>query len=224
MRPKILIVDDQSLIRDALAEVIGASGRYEAMPPADSGESALDILQSDNPDLVLLDVRMPGLNGIETLREIRQRGLDVAVVFLTLFNETDLVYEALSLDVSGFLLKDVEKDRLLSSLDTVLQGGVVLDPDVAKQIAGGLAKGGMAHARENTPQADAGSLLTNRETDVLDLLRQGLENKKIARELGLSQGTVRNHISSILQKLEVTNRTQAVIRALHLGLLTEAGD
>ncbi len=224
MRPKILIVDDQPLIRDALAEVIEASGRYDAMPPADSGAAALKLLDTEQPDLILLDVRMPGLNGIETLREIRQRGLDMAVVFLTLFNEPDLVYEALSLEVSGFLLKDGEKERLLSSLDTVLQGGVVLDPDVAKQIAGGLTPVGAPLAKESTPQADAPSLLTNRETDVLDLLRQGLENKKIALQLGLSQGTVRNHISSILQKLDVTNRTQAVIRALHLGLLEDEAD
>ena len=223
MRPKILIVDDQPLIRDALAEVIEASGRYEALPPADSGAAALDLLDAIRPDLILLDVRMPGLNGIETLREIRQRGFDMAVVFLTLFNEPDLVYEALSLEVSGFLLKDVERERLLSSLETVLQGGVVLDPDVAKQIAGGLTRAGAPSAKESAPQADAQSLLTNRESDVLDLLRQGLENKKIALELGLSQGTVRNHISSILQKLGVTNRTQAVIRALHLGLLEDEG-
>ena len=122
MRPKIFIVDDQPLIRDALAEVIEASGRYEALPPADSGAAALDLLDAIRPDLILLDVRMPGLNGIETLREIRQRGFDMAVVFLTLFNEPDLVYEALSLEVSGFLLKDVERERLLSSLETVLQG------------------------------------------------------------------------------------------------------
>ena len=224
MRPKILIVDDQPLIRDALAEVIEASGRYEAVPPADSGAAALDLLDAVRPDLILLDVRMPGLNGIETLREIRQRGLDVAVVFLTLFNEPDLVYEALSLEVSGFLLKDVERERLLSSLETVLQGGVVLDPDVAKQIAGGLTRAGAPSVKESAPQVDAQSRLTNRETDVLDLLRQGLENKKIALQLGLSQGTVRNHISSILQKLGVTNRTQAVIRALHLGLLEDEAD
>ena len=223
MRPKIFIVDDQPLIRDALAEVIEASGRYEALPPADSGAAALDLLDAIRPDLILLDVRMPGLNGIETLREIRQRGFDMAVVFLTLFNEPDLVYEALSLEVSGFLLKDVERERLLSSLETVLQGGVVLDPDVAKQIAGGLTRAGAPSVKESAPQADAQSLLTNRESDVLDLLRQGLENKKIALELGLSQGTVRNHISSILQKLGVTNRTQAVIRALHLGLLEDEG-
>ena len=92
----------------------------------------------------------------------------------------------------------------------------MLDPDVAKQIAGGLTRAGAPSVKESAPQADAQSLLTNRESDVLDLLRQGLENKKIALELGLSQGTVRNHISSILQKLGVTNRTQAVIRALHL--------
>lgn len=220
MLPKVLIVDDQPLIRSALADVIDASRRFEAMRPAASGEAALAILAEETPDLILLDIRMPGLNGIETLREIRQRGFDVQVVFLTLFNEPDLVFEALSFDVSGFLLKDIEKERLLSSIDTVLQGGVVLDPDVAKQIAGNLkAPVATPNVQQQKHHQKEAPPLTNRETDVLELLRRGLENKKIALELGLSQGTVRNHISSILQKLAVSNRTQAVIRALHLGLL-----
>ncbi len=222
MRPKILIVDDQPLVRQGLSDVIEAADRFDVMAAAASGEEALDIVACTPPDLVLLDIRMPGLNGIDTLREMRSRGLETPVVFLTLFNEPDLVFEALQFDVAGFLLKDIDKDRLVSSLETALQGGVVLDADVSRQIVGAMRINGTSlPAKTDTPQNDAVPKLTNREEDVLDLLQQGLENKKIAAQLGLSQGTVRNHISSILQKLSVTNRTQAVLKALHLGLIDE---
>lgn len=222
MRPKILIVDDQPLVRQGLSDVIEAANRFHVLAPAASGEEALDVMARTPPDLVLLDIRMPGINGIETLREIRRRGMETPVVFLTLFNEPALVFEALQFDVAGFLLKDIDKDRLVSSLETALQGGVVLDADVSRQIVGTMKiDGAQQAAKSERASVDTVPSLTNREEDVLDLLRQGLENKKIAARLGLSQGTVRNHISSILQKLSVTNRTQAVLKALHLGLIDE---
>lgn len=211
MRPKIIIVDDQKLVRDGLRDVLARSGDFNVLPAAASGSELLDRLSTDHPDLILMDIRMPGLNGIETVSEMRKRKIDIPVVFLTLFNEPELVFDALSFNVAGFLLKEVSTEHLVHALHTALGGGVVLDPDVARQIT---------TARQKSTDRQDSVELTAREIDVLQLLSNGLDNKEIAKDLGLSAGTVRNHISAILQKLTVTNRTQAVLQAMKLNLIS----
>ncbi len=214
---RVLICDDQALIRTGFATIIGAQPDMEAVGECGDGRAAVDLAGRLRPDVVVMDVRMPVLDGIEATRLLA--GADVAqpvkVLVVTTFNLDEYVYEALRAGASGFLLKDAPPAQLLHGIRTVASGAALLAPEVTRQLVGRYAA--RIRPAEGTP-ADVG--LTPRELEVLRLIADGLSNSEIAARLVISQETVKTYVSRILTKLDLRDRVQAVVYAYRTGLVT----
>ncbi|MCP4431590.1 MAG: response regulator transcription factor [Gammaproteobacteria bacterium] len=211
---KVYVVDDQTLIREGICALLSYSDNIQVMGSASSGKEALDSIHLDPPDVLLMDVRMPGMSGIDTLQAINGLKQNIPVILLTTFDEPQLIIKGLQAGARGYLLKDVSLDQLSSAIETVVNGGVVLHPDVNQQLLPQLALYGKE--LENKTLCEQ---LTLRETEILKLMARGLGNQEIADIVHLAVGTIKNHVSSIYQKLSVDSRTQAVITAATQGLL-----
>jgi DNA-binding NarL/FixJ family response regulator len=209
---RVLLADDEAMIRAGLTAVLATDPGITVVAEAADGREAVELAHAHRPDVVLMDIRMPGLDGLAAAAELR----DVApVVMLTTFDEDAYVARALADGASGFLLKAADPRELLIAVRAVADGGAYLSPRVAKRVV----------ARLHTAEPDrlAAALrkverLTPRERDVLALVRRGLSNQEIGRELHLSEGTVKQHVSSILRGLDVENRVQAAITAHEAGM------
>ncbi|AYF27729.1 DNA-binding response regulator [Micromonospora tulbaghiae] len=214
---RVLVCDDQALIRTGFATIIGAQPDMEAVGECGDGRAAVDLAGRLRPDVVVMDVRMPVLDGIEATRLLA--GADVAhpvkVLVVTTFNLDEYVYEALRAGASGFLLKDAPPAQLLHGIRTVASGAALLAPEVTRQLVGRYAA--RIRPAEGTP-ADVG--LTPRELEVLRLIADGLSNSEIAARLVISQETVKTYVSRILTKLDLRDRVQAVVYAYRTGLVT----
>ncbi len=214
---RVLVCDDQMLIRTGLVTIIDAQPDMEVVGECGDGRAAVDLAGRLRPDVVLMDVRMPVLDGIEATRLLAGAGVadPVTVLVLTTFNLDEYVYEALRAGASGFLLKDAPPGRLLTGIRTVATGAALLDPDVTRRLVGRYAArirpaGG---APDDTP-------LTPRELEVLRLIAAGLSNSEIAATLQISHETVKTFVSRILAKLDLRDRVQAVVYAYRHGLVT----
>jgi DNA-binding NarL/FixJ family response regulator len=217
---RVLVVDDHAVVRSGLSSFLGSEEDLELVGQASDGLEALDILtQLDNesrrPDVVVMDLQMTPIDGIETTRRIRAAYPDVEVVALTSFGEHYRVDAALAAGASGYLLKDADADEIATAIRAVHRGELPIDPALARDI--------LSERRTSPPSAPERNL-TSRELDVLRLLADGQSNKEIARELGISGGTVRAHVSSILAKLDAHSRTQAALQAVREGLVAEHDD
>ena len=213
---RVLIVDDQPLARAGFRAVLEASGAIEVVAEAESGEHAVELARRQDPDVVLMDVRMPGMDGIETTRRMpRQK-----VLILTTFGLDEYIIEALRAGASGFLLKDAPVEELVRAVRAVAAGDAQLSPAVTKRLLDQVARRLPAAVRH-----DAGSLaqLTEREREVLRLLAAGMSNAEIAGALVVSEPTVKTHVSGVLQKLGLRDRVQAVIYAYENGLVAPSG-
>ena len=214
---RVLICDDQALIRTGFATIIGAQPDMEAVGECGDGRAAVDLAGRLRPDVVVMDVRMPVLDGIEATRLLA--GADVAqpvkVLVVTTFNLDEYVYEALRAGASGFLLKDAPPAQLLHGIRTVASGAALLAPEVTRQLVGRYAA--RIRPAEGTP-ADVG--LTPRELEVLRLIADGLSNSEIAARLVISQETGKTYVARILTKLDLRDRVQAVVYAYRTGLVT----
>jgi DNA-binding NarL/FixJ family response regulator len=217
---RVCVVDDQTLVRRGIRSLLELSEDVSVVAEAGDGEEALTVIEAHRPDVVLLDIRMPVRDGISTLDELRQRDLEVATLVLTTFDDDELVLRALRSGARGYLLKDVTLEQLLDAVRTVHAGGTLVQPMVTDRLIRAVAQlpSGPAEDGSGVPQP-----LTERELEILRLLAGGFANREIADALHLAAGTVKNHVSNVLWKLGVRDRTQAVMRALHLGLLGEAG-
>jgi DNA-binding NarL/FixJ family response regulator len=212
---RVLLVDDDDLMRAGLKAVLSSDARVQVVGEAGTGRAAVNQVRALRPDLVLMDVRMPDLDGIAATREVIAASPEVKVVILTTFEQDDYIFGALNAGASGFLLKRSGPEELLGAIHTVAAGDSLLSPSVTRTVIDRMA-------RQPTPEIGSSRLLdtlTPREREVLVLIGRGMPNKLIARELSLSEKTVKAHVSSILAKLGVTDRTQAALYAVREGIV-----
>ncbi len=211
---RICVVDDHQLVLDGLVAMLKGHGdRVEVIGQANTAASALETVRSCRPDIVLLDVRLRNESGLDLCTELLRQVPGVRVVFLTVYDDEQYLFQALRLGASGFLLKRVTGSELADHLGRVMEGEVVIDPLLAGRVALSAAR---LQSGEFWPGAHLG--LTQRESEVLELMVRGLTNRAIARDLILGEETVKSHVGSIFRKLEVRDRTQAVAMALREGL------
>ena len=211
---RVCIVDDQTLVREGIRSLLGLAGDIEVVAEASDGQEAIGAIMKSTPDVVLLDVRMPKKSGIDVLKELRARAVDIPTILLTTFDEDAVVLEAVRAGARGFLLKDVTKDALFSAIRELAAGGTLIQPAVTERIVRGLEKHPRAFDSSGIPQA-----LTDRETQILRLMSGGYSNREIAEALSVAEGTVKNHVSNVLSKIGVRDRTRAVLKAIELGYI-----
>ena len=211
---RVVVVDDQTLVRRGICTLLEVAG-VEVVGEADDGRVALDVLTATAPDVVLLDLRMPRFDGIWTLHRLRERGVEVPVLVLTTFDDDALVLAALHAGARGYLLKDVTLEQLTRAVHTLAAGGTLIAPSITDRLLRAIRSGPSPVGAGAGPVPD----LTEREQEVLRLVAEGCSNREISAALFLAEGTVKNHVSSILAKLGARDRTRAVLRALHEGIL-----
>ncbi|PWF61563.1 DNA-binding response regulator [Shewanella sp. BC20] len=207
---KVGLVEDQQLVRQGIASLIAISQHIEVSWQAENGQEALKRLQTDAVDVLLSDIRMPVLDGISLLKQLRAAQNPIPVIMLTTFDDSELFLNSLLAGANGFLLKDVSLDKLLEAIETVALGGHLIEPSVLKQMQQSSA------TAQNGPTHD---LLSQREREILGFMAGGFSNKEIANAVFLAEGTVKNHVSIILSKLDCRDRTQAVLKGLQLSLI-----
>lgn len=208
---RILLADDHPLFRDGLSSLLEAWG-HEVVGLAGDGEEAIALAHSTRPGLILMDIRMPRVSGLEATRRISQELPDIAIVMLTASEDEDDLFTAIKAGARGYLLKDLEARRLRAMLDAVGRGEAAIAPATARRIIEELA-------RPSAPQDRDPDRLTDREIEVLGLVTEGLRNKEIAHRLGISENTVKYHLRNILEKLHAESRTELAARALREGLV-----
>ncbi|MEV8182705.1 response regulator transcription factor [Specibacter sp. NPDC078692] len=218
MSIKVLVVDDQAMVREGFAALLGAQDDIEIVGQAENGAIAVDLAALHRPDVVLMDVRMPVMDGLEAARLILAGSPDANathVLMLTTFDVDDYVYDALQLGASGFLLKDALAEELVAAVRIVASGEALLAPSVTKRLIEQFA---VSRARPVLSQERLAGL-TDRELEVMTLIGRGQSNQEIAAELFIAQQTVKTHVSKILAKLDLRDRVQAVVLAYDTGLV-----
>ncbi len=211
---KVMLVDDQNLVRKGVRSLLELAEDIEVVAEAPDGAEAVRMIPEVEPDVVLLDMRMPGMNGVEVLRQLKESGELPPTIILTTFDDDDLVLAGIRNGARGYLLKDVSLEELVGAIKTVADGGSIVKPAVTERLLKGL------EGIENEFSAlDRPDPLTERETEILRLMAGGYSNKEIANSLGVAEGTVKNHVSNILSKLGVRDRTRAVLKAFELGFV-----
>ncbi|NQZ82956.1 MAG: response regulator transcription factor [Colwellia sp.] len=204
---KVALVDDQQLVRQGIAGLLSLSEDIEIIWQAENGEHAQELLKKQQPQVMLLDIRMPKMNGIELVKHLREHGNKLPILMLTTFDDSELFMQSLQAGANGFLLKDVSLEKLVNAVKTLADGGFVAEPVVMKQLNKGLA---------NLPVIED---LSEKEKQILKLIAGGFSNKEIAASIFLAEGTVKNHVSNILAKLNTRDRTRAVLIAINHGLV-----
>ncbi|MGZ4726940.1 MAG: response regulator [Acidimicrobiales bacterium] len=223
MTTRIVVVDDQALVRSGFAMIIGAEPDLEVVGQAGDGLEALTVVETTRPDLVLMDIRMPNLDGVEATRRLTGPNAThpTRVLILTTFDLDDYVFTALRAGASGFLLKDTPPDELIRAVRVVAGGDALIDPGVTRRLIEEFALlAGEATPTEPPPSLDA---LTDRELEVLRAMAKGLSNAEIADELFVSETTVKTHVGRVLMKLHLRDRVQAVVLAYEVGLARPGG-
>jgi DNA-binding NarL/FixJ family response regulator len=213
---RLMIVDDQKLMRQGLRTLLELETGFEIVGEAGDGKSALEAYSELQPDVVLMDIRMPGMDGVEATRRIHESWPDARIIILTTFNDDTYVFEALRVGALGYLLKDLSGHELANAVHTVADGGALIDPSVARKVVTEFARltPPARPINDGLPEA-----LTERELDVLRLLADGLSNREIGNKLSLTEGTVKNYVTNVLQKIGARDRTQAALRGRELGLV-----
>jgi DNA-binding NarL/FixJ family response regulator len=221
---RVVVVDDQALVRSGFSMILGVERDLEVVGEASDGAAAVEVVARLTPDVVLMDVQMPGTDGIEATREIVARDL-AKVIILTTFDRDDYLVDALRAGASGFLLKNAEPEKLVDAVRVVGNGHALLAPEVTRRVIERMTAGDATRTAENHSQATQSTpphqldLLTNREREVLVLIGKGLSNGEIATELFVGEATVKTHVSNVFAKLHLRDRVQAVVLAHELGLI-----
>ena len=209
---RVMIVDDQEVVREGLRAILGTVPGLDVVGVAANGAEAVESFPSVRPDVVLMDLNMPIMNGVEATRALRATHPDVKVLVLTTYDAEEWVLDAIRAGAAGYLLKDAPRERLIEAIKGTAQGSSHVDPAVAGGLLARVA------ATESAAPSAVAAHLSDRELDVLRLLGNGMTNAAIAESLFLSEGTVRNYVSSVLTKLQVEDRTQAAVLAVRHGL------
>jgi DNA-binding NarL/FixJ family response regulator len=212
---RVVICDDQTVVREGLAAILSTDAEIEVVGLAEDGKQALELVAQTKPDLVLMDLQMPVLNGVQATQRLRREHPSVHVLVLTTYADDQWVFDAIRAGASGYQLKDTRREQLIHAIKGTVQGKSFLDPAVAGKV---MQQAASIQAQTAVEQLTA-EPLTEREADVLALLTKGHSNLEIARRLHLAPGTVRNYVSAILQKLGVADRTQAAVEAIRRGML-----
>jgi len=214
---KILICDDQSLFREALRTLLGSFAEMDVIGEAANGEEAIRYAVSLSPDVILMDLRMPIMDGVEATRRITQLGKGIRVIVLTTFDDDETVFDGLRAGAVGYLLKDVSSEKLVEAINAANNGDYFLLPSITAKVVSEFSKISKPIRKHNDEMiADP---LSPREVEILRVVATGASNKEIADLLFISEGTVKNHLSSILGKLGVRDRMQAILKAKELGII-----
>ncbi len=208
---KVLIVDDHAVVRDGLSTMLGRQKDIAVVGQASNGLEAVQKVRELLPDIVLMDLRMPELDGVGAMRQIRAENDDVKFLVLTTYDSDEYIFDAIEAGAKGYLLKDTSREDLFKAVHSVHQGESLIQPGVAAKLLDRFAQ----LSRQTTPA----SLLSEREVEVLQLMAKGSGNKEIASQLTISESTVKTHVANIFQKLEVGGRTDAVTQALQKGII-----
>jgi len=209
---KILLCDDQAVIRDGLEMLLNLEKDFQVIGVAQDGAEAVDLAAQKQPDLILMDLKMPIMSGIEATREIRTKFPNIKILVLTTYDDDEWVFDAIRAGASGYLLKDTPRQKIVEAIRGTMDGKSFVDPAIAGKLLNQVA------SKQTQPTSILTDKLTERELDVLRLIAKGINNSEIANQLHLSEGTVRNHVSAILEKLGVSDRTQAAVIAIQHGL------
>lgn len=211
MAIKIMITDDHSMIREGLKNLLELDGDIEVIAEAVDGEDCLEKLETVKPDVLLLDINMPKMNGLEVLKNLKARKSKIKVLVLTVHNEIEYLLKAVDIGVNGYVLKDSESSELKKAIFALVEGETYIQPSLIPAL-----NSKMIEKNEDEVKIDS---LTRRELEVLKLLAVGMYNKEVAEKLNISERTVKNHVSNIFKKLEVTDRTQAAVFAIRNNLI-----
>lgn len=212
MKTKVMIADDHSLIREGIKQLLEFDGSIEVISEASNGIECLDKLENSFPDILLLDINMPLMNGLEVLNEIKKKEYNVKVLILTVHNELEYLLKAVDIGVDGYLLKDSESAELKRAIQAVLSGENYIQPSLIPALNNRLANRDI--------DKDKIDSLTSREMEVLIQVANGMFNKEIATNLNISERTVKNHVSNIFKKIDVSDRTQAAVFAIKNNIIT----
>jgi DNA-binding NarL/FixJ family response regulator len=212
---RLVIIDDQVLICEGLRGILSNVPDIQIVGEAYNGSQGLEVIEETLPDVVLMDLKMPVMNGIQATRAIRERWPEIRILVLTAYDADEWVFDAIRAGATGYLLKDTPRAEMVAAVKKTAAGKTIVDADVAGKLFAHISQIG------SLPASDLISELSERESDVLKLLARGLTNADIAARLYLTEGTIRNYVSSILTKLDVADRTQAALVALRYGLIAD---
>jgi DNA-binding NarL/FixJ family response regulator len=213
---RVLICDDQAIVCEGLQVILESDAAIQVVAIAHDGAEALEKVKALKPDLVLMDLKMPGMNGIQATRQLRTLYPEIKVLVLTTYDADEWVFDAIRSGASGYLLKNTAPAALLAAVKGTAEGKTHVDPDVAGKLFTHVTR---AEGYASTKGSEEIESLSEREREVLQLIAKGLNNRQISEQLFLSEGTVRNYVSSIFSKLNVTDRTQAALIAVRFGLI-----
>lgn len=203
---QVMIVDDQQIIRDGLKMILSLDKDIQIVKEASNGQQALEYIKQHHCDVVLMDIKMPVLNGVAATKKIKELLPDIHILVLTTFNDDEFIFSALKNGAEGYLLKDADSEQILDAIHTVFQNKIFLHPEVATKVVDAWKNNTI-----NSPHLLDLSILTNREREIAQLVGQGKVNKDICETLFITEGTVKNHITNILEKLELHNRTELAL-------------
>lgn len=216
---KILLVDDQQLIRQGIHYLLETEKDLKVIGHASNGKEAVRIAEEQKPDVILMDIRMPEMDGVQATREILKNIPDTGIIILTTFDDDEYIFEGLKAGARGYFLKDISSDEMAEAVRTVAAGGALIQPSITRKVLSEFSRLSTNPASGKTSTHMLEEHLTDREMDVLMALSEGLSNKEISERLFITEGTVKNHVSNLIAKLNVRDRTQAIIKAQEFGLI-----
>lgn len=225
---RVMLVDDQQLIRQGIKMLLMSEEDLDVTAEASNGREALERIAQARPDVVLMDIRMPVMDGVTATRQIVQAHPEVGVIILTTFDDEEYIFEGLRAGARGYLLKDISSEEMAEAIRVVAKGGALIQPSITRKVLSEFARlstpasaSGAASAAAQQPARPSAlpEPLTERELEVLRCIAAGRSNREIAEELVITEGTVKNHVSNLIAKLQVRDRTQALLKAKELGLI-----